>query len=566
MKKTYLSILAICMAIIMLGALLGGCAGTAKQADQQTGDQKNTSSPASSAEQKPVTGKEQVITFPLTQELDTLDGQAGNSMPSGNICMLCYEGLVRVHEGKVQPGIAEKWEISPDGKTYTFHLRDAKWSDGTPVTAQDFEYGFKRLVDPANGFAYSWAASAIVGAADFTAKKITDPGQIGVKATDDKTLEIKLNYPAKYFLAYLQMACFQPASNAMFDKQGKKYGTEADSVLYNGPFIVKEWQHEQSMTLVKNPDYWDKDNIRLDTIKAVRVNESTTAINMFENGELDFCDVPMNLVDQYKDKPNYQLYMSGADDWIKFNMTLKDKPWLQNVDFRKAVNFAIDREEIMNLATRGVYFPATRFVLPIMAGVKGYYCDEYPIDIYQKNADPAKAKEYLDKAMKALNITDPKKITVEYLMPDSESNRIFAEALQDQISKNLGITITLKLLQRKQQLDMDMKGEFDMVYSGWGPDYDDPLTYLEYYQSQNPSNSGKYNNPEYDRLVEAGRLEADPVKRCQYFADAEKLLLEDAAIAPLNFRQRAWVCKENVKNVTRYFIGSDLDLTYAYVE
>ena len=287
---------------------------------------------------------------------------------------------------------------------------------------------------------------------------------------------------------------------------------------------------------------------------------------MFEDGELDFCAVPMNLVDQYKDKPGYKLYMSGADDWIKFNMASKDKPWLQNVDFRKAINFAIDREETMSLATKDVYFPATRFVLPIMAGVKDYYAKENPIDIYPSKADPAKAKEYLDKAMEALKITDPKKITVEFLMPDTEANRVFAEAIQDQISKNLGITITLKLLQRKQELDMDMKGQFDMVYSGWSPDYDDPLTYLEYYESQNPSNSGKYNNPEYDKLVEAGRFEADPYKRCQYWAQAEKMLLEDAAIAPLNFRQRPWVCKENVKNVVRYFIGSDLDLTYAYVE
>jgi oligopeptide transport system substrate-binding protein len=506
------------------------------------------------------------LTFPLYQELDTLDPQAQNSMPGANIGILCYEGLTRVVEGKVQPGVAETWEISSDGKTYTFHLRESKWSDGTPVTAQDFEYAVKRLVDPANGFAYSWAAGAIAGAADFNSGKITDPGQIGIKALDEKTLEIKLLYPAKYFLSYLQLSCFMPAPKAMADKQGKKYGSEADTVLYNGPFIVKEWQHEQSITLEKNPGYWDKDKIKLASIKAIRVNEFNTALNMFENGELDLCEVPSNMVEQYKSNPNFKLYMSGADDWIKFNLTLQDKPWLQNVDFRKAINFAIDREEIMNLATMGVYKPATRFVLPIMAGVKGYYCDEYPIDIYPSKADPSKAKEYLDKAMQALKITDPKQISVEFLISEKEENRIFAEAMQDQVTRNLGIDFTIKMLPRKQQLDMDMKGQFDLVYSGWAPDYDDPLTYLEYYESGNPSNSGKYNNPEYDRLVEAGRFETDPAKRCQYYADAEKLLLEDAAIAPLNFRQKPWVCKDTVKNITRYFIGSDLDLTYATVE
>ena len=204
MKKVCSSTLVIAMAMIMLVVLLGGCGQTAD--NQKNGTGASTSS---------TSAVKQEISFPMTQELDTLDPQGGNSMPSSNICILCYEGLTRVTEGKVNPGAAESWDISPDGKTYTFHLRDSKWSDGSAVTAQDFEYAIKRLVDPANGFAYSWAAGAIVGAADYNAKKITDPSQIGVKAIDDKTLEIKLNYPAKYFLAYLQMSLFPACKKGM---------------------------------------------------------------------------------------------------------------------------------------------------------------------------------------------------------------------------------------------------------------------------------------------------------------------------------------------------------------
>lgn len=555
MKKRVLAIISFLLVVVMMGSLFTGC-----------GNQQATDGNAnkSGSEGKPSYGG--VIRFPMTQELDTLDPQEGNSMPAGNISMLCYEGLTRVSAGKVAPGAAESWDISEDGLTYTFHLRDSKWSNGTPVTAHDFENGIKRLVNPDNGFAYSWAAGAIVNAYEFNAGEVTDPSLIGVKAIDDKTLEIKLNYPANYFLGYLQMACFQPVNKEWEEQQGEAFGTEADTAIYNGPFVVTEWAHEQSMTLTKNPDYWNAEAIYLDGIEAIRVNEETTAINMYENGELDFCNVPANFVDQYKQEGTLMLDMSGADDWIKFNMANDEKPWLQNVNFRKAINYAIDREEIMNLSTNGVYYPATRFVLPIMAGAKKYYVDEHPLNIYSKNAEPDKAKKHLELAMKELGITNAADIEVEFLMPDSEINRLFSEALQDQVSRNLGITITLKLLQRKQQLAMDMNGEFDMVYSGWAPDYDDPLTYLEYYQSTNASNSGKYSNPEYDELVEKGRYEADVVKRGEYFAQAEKLLLEDAAIAPLNFRQRAWTCKDNVKNVVRFFIGSDLDLTYAYIE
>lgn len=553
MKKRYLSFTALLMAVLMLGTMLTGCGPKEQQA----------AAPQNNAEQAAEAQK--TLTFTLIS-VPSIDPQLANSIASANVIKGFSEGLVRVFEGKVKPGMAEKWDVSEDGKTYTFHLRDAKWSDGSTITAKDFEYAFIRLLDPKNASPYSFAGYVIQNAYEFNSGKITDPAQVGVKAIDDKTLEIKLVNPTSYFVSTLDLVCFYPAKKESVEKYGADYAAAADKILSNGPFIIKDWKHEQEIVLEKNPDYWDKDSIKLDTVKILLVSDVSTVLGMYENGEIDFCDVPMALLDNYMAEGKAKVYMSGADDWMRINFKRTEKPWLQNLNFRKALNYAIDREAYVKMATKGLYFPATRLVLPIMAGVNGYYCDEYPINIYPTKADTAKAKEYLDKAMKELGISDPKKIAVEYTISDDETTKLMAEVLQDQVTKNLGITFDIKMVTFKQKLENDTKGDFDLIYNGWGPDYDDPMTYMELWESTNSQNGGKYSNPEYDKLIAAARLETDKAKRMEMFRKAETILLEDAGFVPLQFRQRAWLCKDNLKNLARFFIGADTDYVYAYFE
>ncbi|HYE11753.1 MAG TPA: peptide ABC transporter substrate-binding protein [Patescibacteria group bacterium] len=552
MRKRYLKLAAVLLAVLMIGAMLAGCA-TKEQ---------NTIAP-DGGDKQPAT--QDTLTFTVAS-VPSIDPQMSNSIPSMNVIKGFSEGLIRNFQGEIKPGMAEKWDVSEDGLTYTFHLRDAKWSDGSAVTAQDFEYAIIRLLDPKNAASYSFAAYIIQNAAEFNSGKIMDPAQVGVKAIDEKTLEIKLINPTSYFVSTLDLPCFYPVKKDYVEKLGADFATSADKMLSNGPFILKDWKHEQEIVLEKNPNYWDQANIKLNTVKILQVSDANTVLAMYENGEIDFCDVPTSLVDKFQQEGKAKVYMSGADDWMRINFKRTEKPWLQNVNFRKALNYAIDREDYVKTATKGLFFPATRLVLPLMAGVNGYYCDEYPINIYPTKADTAKAKEYLDKAMQELNITDPKQIVVAYTISDDDATKLMAEVLQDQVTKNLGITFEIKMVTYKQKLENDTKGDFDLVYNGWGPDYDDPMTYLELWETTNSQNGGKYSNAEFDRLIAAARVETDKVKRMEMFHQAETILLEDAGFVPLQFRQRAWVSKDNLKNLARFFIGADTDYVYAYFE
>ncbi|HYE81794.1 MAG TPA: peptide ABC transporter substrate-binding protein [Clostridia bacterium] len=553
MRKRHLTLLAMLLIAIMISSMLTGCGPK----EQQTAAPEANTEKAAEAQN--------TLTFTLAS-VPSIDPQLSNSIPSFNVIKGFSEGLIRNFEGQVKPGMAEKWDVSEDGTTYTFHLRDTKWSDGSPVTAKDFEYGIIRLLDPKNAASYSFAAYIIQNAAEFNSGKITDPSQVGVKAIDDKTLEIKILNPTSYFVSTLDLPCFYPVKKEFVEKNGIDFAASADKILSNGPFVIKDWKHEQEIVFEKNPEYWDKDSIKLDAVKILLVSDPNTALAMFENGEIDFCDIPTALVEKYQQEGTAKVYMSGADDWMRINFKRTEKPWLQNVNFRKALNYAIDREDYVKTATKGLFFPATRLVLPLMAGVNGYYCDEYPINIYPTKADTAKAKEYLDKAMKELNITDPKQIVVEYTISDDDATKLMAEVLQDQINTNLGISFEIKMVTYKQKLENDTKGDFDLVYNGWGPDYNDPMTYMELWETTNSQNGGKYSNPEFDKLVAAARVEKDKTKRMEMFHKAETILLEDAGFVPLQFRQRAWLSKDNLKNLARFFIGADTDYVYAYFE
>lgn len=540
------SILALLMATTLAGSVFAGCGTKADSTSSST-------------------SKGQSLTFSVLDDVPTLDPQLQNSMASAEVNDEISEGLVRLHDGKVQPGMAKTWDISADGKTYTFHLRDAKWSDGKPVTAQDFEYGIKRLLNPKLASSYAFAGYNILNGEEYNTGKITDPNQVGVKAIDDKTLEIKLKAPTAYFLAYSSSDCFHASRQDLVEKYGTKFGTDASSNVYNGPFILKEWKSQNSLTLEKNPNYWDKDSVKLQTVTVLVVKDGQTALNMYNSGDLDFVTIPTESVESYIKSGKAKVYMTGADDWMRLNLNAAGKPWLNNKNFRKALNYAINREDYVKTATKGLFFPATRLVLPMVTGANGgKYTDECPIDTYPVKGDKAKAKEYLAKAMSELGITDAKKMTLELKTSDDENSKKMAEVLQDQLSTNLGITVTIKMVTYKQKLDDDTKKQYEAVYNGWMPDYDDPMTYMELFEGNNSQNSTGYKNPEYDKLVEAARIETDKVKRQQELWDAEKILVDDCPFIPLQFRQSAWLCKDNLKGLVRPFVGSDIDFTYAY--
>lgn len=510
---------------------------------------------------------EQELVFSIASEPPTLDPQLATDQYSIIVGNAVFEGLVRYYDGKVYPGMAEKWEVSEDKKVYTFHLRDAKWSDGSKVTAYDFEYSIKRLLDPKVASGYANQGYYILNGEEYNLGKINDPNQVGVKALDEKTLQITLRAPVKYFESLLGFISFLPSKKELVEKYAEKYAADADKMVYNGPFIIKEWKHEQEIVLEKNQNYWAKDKIKLDKVRILIVADPNTAYQMFENNELDFADVPTVLVEKVKSEGKALTYMDSYEYFIRFNMKKQDKPWLANENFRKAIGFAINREDYINMAFKGVSKPATRYIPPTLSGFEKKFVEEFPFDFYPTKADVAKAKEYLTKAMKELNISDPSKISIEITVDDSSGTKVGIEAIQDMLIKNLGINVSIKTYTFKERLQRMRKGDYEVMITRWGPDYDDPMTYLDYWTiSEGMTNSG-WTDEKYNELCQTAKTISDFKQRNQIMFEAEKYLLEKGVVVPLYFREKVWVKKDYVQGLVRTFTsGSDPDFIYATVE
>lgn len=509
-------------------------------------------------EEEPAEESKKILRYSLTADVPTLDQHLANSIPSATVGHQIFEGLIRTYQGEVRPGIAEDWDMSEDGTVYTFYLRDAQWSDGEPVTAQDFEYSFRRLLDPETASGYAFIGMALKNA-NAVNKGEVPVEELGVRAIDEKTLEVELENPAGYFLSMLSMMQFAPTRQDYVEEFGKDYAANAENNAYNGPFIVKEWRHEDRLILEKNPNYWDADSINLDEVHIIIVPDQMTALAMFEDGELDMVEVPAEVVSQYEDDVEY--YYNGANDFIKLQMDGSSP--LENKDLRLALNNALDRQEFIMLSTGGLYDPNPRYVLPQVNGVDGEYGDEYPYEAYPVEGDVDTALEHLDAAMEALGVSDPSEIELELLTTDVERTRKEAEIIQDDLESKLGIKINIRQVPYKQRLEMEGNKEFEMVVTGWAPDYSDPMTYLELWTTDSGYNHGSYSNLDYDSKIELARTSTDPQERMDAMFEAEKILLEDGAIIPLQLRRIAMLTNPDLVGFESYFVGLSYEYTYA---
>lgn len=500
-----------------------------------------------------------ILRYSLTADAPTLDPQLMNSIPSSTVGFHIFEGLMRNHVGEIQYGIAEKYEISEDGKTYTFYLRDAKWSDGEPIKAQDFEYALRRLVDPATASDYSFLVTSLIKNAGEINSGNMPVEELGVKAVDEKTLTIELNNPTGYFLSMLSMSQLCPVRQDLVEKYGKDFTLDADKNVYSGPFMVKEWRHEDVIILEKNPNFWNADAIKLDEVHIFTVADPMTAVAMYEQGELDFVNVPSEVLPNYEDQVQY--YFDGANDYIKLNMDGSSE--LSNRDLRLALNYALNREDYILLTTQNMYQANTRYVLPQVKGVDGDYGDEYPYEAFPVKGDVDKAKEHLAKAMEALGVTDPTEIELELLTTDAERTRIEAEVLQSHFQTALGITVNIRQVPYKQRLQMESEHEFEMVVTGWVPDYPDPMSYLELWPTNSPYNHGSYSSEVYDGYINEALTNTNPKERMDALFNAEKTLCEDGAIVPLQLRRNAMLLNPKVQGFETYFVGINFDYLYA---
>ncbi len=503
---------------------------------------------------------EKVFRYSVNTEPTTLDPDKANSIGDNEIQHAIQEGLVRNTGGEITPGIAESWDVSDDGLTYTFHLRDAQWSDGQPVKAQDFVYGLQRLMDPDTASEYAFIGEVIKNGAAVESGDMK-PEELGVEAPDDKTVVITLENPTSYFLSLIgASAQFVPVRQDIVEEYGTDYAATADKNVYCGPFVLSS---TDNMTYVfeKNPTYWDVDSIKLDRCELSVVTDDNTALALYESGDLDYVKIPTDQVTNYEGQD--QSYMNGNEDYLYINEQ-SDNPLLSDQNFRLALNYGLDRNSYIQLATNNVYTATNTLVMPLVSGVEKTYGEEYTLDSYPLDGDKDKALDYLQKAMDDQGIANASDITITLTTTDQESSKKIAEVVQELWQDTLGINVEVKQVTYANIYgEVLPNGDYEIAYAGWGPDYSDPYTYLDLFRGDNPYNYSKYQNDKVDELLKASQTETDAKTRMDELNQAEQLILDDGAFVPLQLRQQHYLLNSKVTGVVFYFCSVNIDWVYA---
>lgn len=495
----------------------------------------------------------------------TLDPTKGQSIGDNEIQHAITEGLTRNTAGDVKPGIAESWDESEDGLTYTFHLRkDAKWSDGEPITAADFEYSWKRLVNPETASPYAFIGDCLKNGQAIEQGKM-DVEELGVKAVDDTTLEVTLEHPTSYFLSLIgSSGQFAPLRQDIVEKYGTDFAATSEKNVYSGPFVMTS-SEDNVWTFEKNDNYWDKDSINLDKCELNYVENTDTQLSMYEAGDLDYVQVPTAYVSDYKDKAD--VFANGNVDFCYIN-SKSDNPVLGNKNFRLALNYALNRNDYNKLANADTFTAFNGLVFPGLQAKGTTYGEAYDLNSYSYplDGDQDKATEYLNAAMKELGIANASDITVEVVTTDADSSKRIVETLQEQWQNALGINVKIR-----QVTYADIYGkvfpehDYEIGYGGWGSDYDDPYSYLELFKSDSSYNYSQYENPEVDQLLIASQDEPDTDKRMDELNQAEQDILADGAFVPLQARNIYYMLDDDTTGINFYYCSLNIDWVYADV-
>lgn len=530
-----------------------GQAGPAQQGSTTGGTAGNTAQPANRG------AADKIFRYSYTVDISTLDPAKVNSTSDATVAYHYLDPLLRNVQGVYEPATAASYDVGGDGVTYTFHLRsDAKWNDGQRVTAHDYEYGIKRVCDPATASPISYLMDVVLNGAAAVSGEVS-PDEVGVKALDDDTLQIVLQYPSDYFLGMLSMSPFGPVRRDLVEKYGEAFGSAADKTVYNGPFKVTQCG-DGRLVMEKNESYYNADKIKLDGVEISTVTDSSTAVSLYEAGELDYVEIASDLAStQYAGKTSS--YYSGADDFAALNHNNK---YLANKNFRLALNYAVDREKYIRLAHKGLYEANLRYVLPQVHGAEGDYGDEYPLQAFPLNADVAKAQQYLAAAQAELGFADPSEITLRLVASDSETSRHESEIVASMWRDNLGIKIDVRFVPTavRNEMLVPNNADFDILMTGWMPDYSDPYSYLELWYGSSGYNYLNYHSDIYDQYLEMSRVQTGSARISALYG-AERTLLDDAALVPLQLRKVQYLVSDRISNLQLYFMGYNLNYVYA---
>lgn len=498
------------------------------------------------------TGGVKSITFAKENDVVSLDSRIATDGMSFEIIAAITEGLMSVDaDGKVIPALAETHEVSDDQLTWTFKLRDAKWSNGDPVTAHDFVYAWQQAnTNPDSEYSYLFTtdgASVLNAAAVQAGEK--DKSELGVKALDDKTLEVKLETPISFFDSLMAFPVFFPLNEKFVTEKGDTYATSAETVLANGPFKLTSWEQGSKITLAKNETYWDVTKVKVEELVFNIVAEASTAVLDFEGGSTDFVKLNSDLVDKYKDSDEFTNVLEGYLWYLQFNYT---NPALANANIRKAIALAVDKKQLVENVLKDGSVTGDGFVPTGLAtGPDGKdYRESAPV---YNETDKAKAKELWSLGLKELGVTN---VSLKLLFETSDPAKPAAEFIQSELTTTLeGLTLEMIAVPKQNRLEMQRAGDFDVVVTRWGPDYADPTTYLNLMLTGSNYNYGGYTNTEYDTLIRKAMVTADTTERWELLQQAEGILMGDVPVAPMFQVGGASLVNTKVTGIETHAVG-----------
>lgn len=553
MKKVSIKALIV---ILTLSIFLTGCGG-GKSANTKTEKKADT------AKTETTTGA--ILHINNHSEPASLDPALAKGTHESWILGHIFEGLMGYDEkGELVPAMAKKVDVSEDKLKYTFTLRDdAKWSNGEPVTAHDFEFAWKRVLDPKLASDYAYQLFYIKGAEEYnTGKGSVD--NVAVHAKDDKTLEVELKKPTPYFEGLTAFYTYYPVNKATVEKNPDWAKDPAKTeFVCNGPFKVTDWKHNDSVQVVKNDKYYNADKVRLGGIDFDILEDDNTAYQKYQGGEYDFITSPATaVIHQLKEKKDPQLVIEPKISTYYFEFNTKKAP-LDNAKVRRALSMAIDRQSIIDNITQAGQKPAEGIVPFGLKDETGKDFRESNGNLIQENV--AEAKKLLEEGLKESNKTmdDLNKMTIVY--NTSEGHKKIAQAIQEMWKKNLGIQVGLENMEFKTLLDRKKQGNYFIARAGWVGDYEDPMTMLDMWTTGNPQNTAFYSNPKFDELIAKAKESTDDKARMEDMKAAEKILMEDLPMLPVYFYTQVFLQKPYVKGVVANPIKEPI-LTYAELD
>ena len=533
MKKKFALLLA---AAMVSTTVLSGCGGS-----------KDNGADAGNA--GAVTAEGNNLVVQLGPDPETMDPALNSAIDASNMIIHLFEPLLNIDkDNNVIGGMAETWEISEDGLTYTFHLRDGlKWSDGSEFTSEDFVYTFKRMADPMTAAPYGHDLLCMIKGYDEAENGNVDA--LAVSAPDAQTFVVELSYPCVYFDKICAFAALSPVNQVTIEANGESWAIDPATYVCNGSMKIKEWVPGSHILMEKNENYWNAEAVTADTIKFVLMEDMNAAYSAYKTGEVMFSrDVPTEEIPNLRENPEFHVAPILGTYYVSLNL---EREYFQDPKVRQALSLALDRQYIADTIMQGTYSPAVNFVGPGVSDAEAgssfqdttiaEYGEFFHVDDFE--GDLAKAKELLADAGYPDGEGFP---MIEYMTNDAGYNKPLAEYLQSAWGE-LGVNTEIKIIEWASFTPTRRNGDYDIARNGWVYDYDDPSNMLNLFESTNGNNDGRYNNPEYDALIASARETVDKAEHYQLLHEAEQLLLNDMGMIPIAYNNDFWLQKPELQ-------------------